>query len=461
MNFAILLAGGQGVRFGASSPKQLVRLAGRPVFEHALEAFEQHPGIDGIVLVGTEGVLARGARLHQSFRKLLAIVPGGASRAESTWHGLQTLSATAGLDSKVLIHDGARPFVSQRILSDVLQALEQFDAVDTVIDSGDTMVFVDGGQLTSIPERNCIKRGQTPQGFRYAKICAAFERYIVDTQGYPVTDDCAIYLRFRQPGDSAIGVVDGGETNIKLTYPNDLTYAEEILRTRTVQVPEAVCSLEGRTVVVFGGTSGIGRSLCQRLLADGAATYALSRSTGCDVTRPEQIRRSLKRIAEARGGIDAVVLTAGVMVSKALVDHTAVEIDDEVNTNLVGAVHVAQSSFSYLSRSAGQLLLFSSSSYTRGREGYALYSATKAALVNLCQALADEWRPHQIRVNCLAPARTNTPLRRENFCAEDDYADMLDPMAVAAQAEAVLRSNLSGQVIAVRSQLVTGSLCAV
>ena len=461
MNFGLVLAAGQGVRFGASSPKQLVRLAGRPVFEHALEAIEQHEAIDGTVLVGSEGVLERGARLRQMFPKLLAIVPGGASRAESTWHGLRALATTAVAEDRILIHDGARPFVSQRILTDVLAALEQYDAVDTVIDSADTKVFVDGGRLSSIPARSRIKRGQTPQGFRYGKICAAFERYIADTRSYPVTDDCAIYLRFRQRGDSAIGVVDGSETNIKLTYPSDLTYAEEILRTQMARVPEAFGSLEGKSVVVFGGTSGIGRSLCQRLLADGAATYALSRSTGCDVTRPDEIRRALERIARESGGIDAVVLTAGVMVSKALVDHSAGEIDDEVNTNLVGAVHVAQRAFPYLRRSGGQLLFFSSSSYTRGREGYALYSATKAALVNLCQALADEWRPWGVRVNCLAPSRTDTPLRRGHFSAGDDSTDMLDPMTVAAQAEAVLRSNLSGQVIAVRSQLASGSLCAV
>ena len=459
MNFAILLAAGQGVRFGATSPKQLVRLAGRPVFEHALEALELHAFIDGIVVVGSEGVLDRAEQLSRTFRKLMAVVPGGDSRADSTRQGLRALAAAAAENDNILIHDGARPFVSQRILSDVIEALGRFDAVDTVIDSADTMVVVEEGRLVGIPDRSRIKRGQTPQGFKFGKLCRAFERHFANPGAFPVTDDCAIYLRHRDHADSEVGVVDGSETNIKLTYPNDLCYAEEILRTSLSQVPEAFGSLEGKTVVVFGGTSGIGQSLCQLLRAEGVATYSLGRSTGCDVTRPTEIRRELERISRESGGVDAVVLSAGVMHSKPLVEHCAEEINDQVNTNLVGAVHVAQCAFPYLRQSEGQLLLFSSSSYTRGREGYALYSATKAALVNLCQALADEWRHYRIRVNCLAPSRTDTPLRRDHFGAAEDRADMLDPMAVAAQAEAVLRSSLSGQVIAVRSQLAAGMLC--
>lgn len=449
-NIAIVLAAGKGTRFGAEKPKQLVRLSGKPVFEHVLEAFEQAPEIDAIVLVGTEEVLAQEHRLCSLYPKILFLVGGGESRADSTWSGLSALLSLPP-ETKVLVHDGVRPFVSRRILQDVIAALDRYDAVDTVVDCTDTVVQVECGELTDIPERSGLKRGQTPQGFRLGKILAAFERYRRAKDTKPVTDDCAIYLQYRGEDATGIGVVPGSEANLKLTYAEDLMRAEEILRSGVQQLPFARESVVGKIVVVFGGTSGIGLSLCERLREQGAITYGVGRSTGCDITRRDHIDRTLTRIAQESGSIDAVVLSAGVMCHKPLVEHSPLETISLIHTNLLGAVHVAQQSFPYLKESRGQLLLFSSSSYTRGREGYSLYCATKAALANLSQALAEEWSPFGVRVNCIAPSRTRTPLRLRHFLEEEDQADLLSPSDVAAYAESVLASNLSGKIVSVRN----------
>ena len=108
-----------------------------------------------------------------------------------------------------------------------------------------------------------------------------------------------------------------------------------------------------------------------------------------------------------------------------------------------------QEAHDHLAASSGQLLLFTSSSYTRGRAGYSLYSATKAGVVNLAQALADEWADSGIRVNCLNPQRTRTPMRTKAF-GEEPADSLLDPEYVAAVALRVLESDLTGQVVDVR-----------
>jgi NAD(P)-dependent dehydrogenase (short-subunit alcohol dehydrogenase family) len=110
---------------------------------------------------------------------------------------------------------------------------------------------------------------------------------------------------------------------------------------------------------------------------------------------------------------------------------------------------IAQESFQYLHATRGQLLFFTSSSHTRGRAGYAVYSATKAGVVNLTQALSDEWAEAGIRVNCMSPQRTDTPMRR-NASGEEPSETLLDPARVADATIDVLRSSMTGQIIDVR-----------
>jgi 2-C-methyl-D-erythritol 4-phosphate cytidylyltransferase len=117
-----------------------------------------------------------------------------------------------------------------------------------------------------------------------------------------------------------------------------------------------------------------------------------------------------------------------------------------VNVNYLGAVNVAMAAFDHLRRSEGQLLSFTSSSYTYGRAFYSLYSSSKAAVVNLTQALADEWNEDRVRVNCINPERTLTPMRTKAFGNENPDS-LLSPDYVASISLATLLSSHSGQII--------------
>ena len=128
---------------------------------------------------------------------------------------------------------------------------------------------------------------------------------------------------------------------------------------------------------------------------------------------------------------------------------TEEEILNSISVNYIGAVYVAKESFRYLKDSKGMLLCFTSSSYTRGRSLYSLYSSSKAAIVNLVQALSEEWLPFGIRVNCINPERTRTPMRTQNFGIEPE-GSLLEPEVVAAASLTTLLSELTGDVIDVK-----------
>ena len=143
-----------------------------------------------------------------------------------------------------------------------------------------------------------------------------------------------------------------------------------------------------------------------------------------------------------------MINTAGTLLKKSVNDQTSDDFAEQVAINLVGALNIAKASYPYLLKTKGMLLNFSSSSYTRGRGGYVPYSASKAAIVNMTQGLAEEWQDDGIRVNCVVPGRTDTEMRRSNFYNEDP-ATLLSPYEVALQSAKVLGLSTSGTVIRV------------
>src|SRR6185503_4898511 len=172
---ALVLAGGTGDRFGAEMPKQFVRLAGEPILLRSVRAMIA-AGIDDLVVVThpswlpETSALLDGAELPVPVR----IVPGGATRNESTRNGLAALEAAD--DDIVLVHDAVRPLVPVEV---VLRSIEPIlsgraDATDTVIPSADTLVIVEGDIVTEIPERARYRRGQTPQTFRAGILAKAY-----------------------------------------------------------------------------------------------------------------------------------------------------------------------------------------------------------------------------------------------------------------------------------------------
>jgi NAD(P)-dependent dehydrogenase (short-subunit alcohol dehydrogenase family) len=147
--------------------------------------------------------------------------------------------------------------------------------------------------------------------------------------------------------------------------------------------------------------------------------------------------------------VDYVVNTAGVLPRGELSETSEETIYAATEVNYLGPVFIAQEFHPHLARTKGSMLLFTSSSYTRGRAGYSLYSSAKAATVNLTQALADEWSATGVRINCVNPERTATPMRTKAF-GEEPGDSLLESMAVARSSLDILVSGQTGHIIDVR-----------
>ena len=158
---------------------------------------------------------------------------------------------------------------------------------------------------------------------------------------------------------------------------------------------------------------------------------------------------SLAKVSEQTGRIDYVVNSAAILAKEPLNSMDRSLINTIIATNYNGMVNVALAAYPYLKASRGQLLLYTSSSYTRGRAFYSLYSSTKAAAVNFMQAIAQEWEPDGIRVNVINPERTKTPMRLKNFGVEPDDT-LLRADEVAEASIKTLVSEVTGQVIDVK-----------
>jgi 2-C-methyl-D-erythritol 4-phosphate cytidylyltransferase len=436
-------------------------VAGKTIIEHSIDPFEAHAEIDEILVMMAVGHTAQAQELvdRAGYRKVVHVLDGGPERIESTARAIEALGARYGTatECNVLFHDAVRPLLDPKIISECVAALRTYSAVDVAIPSADTVIVVDEANvITDIPPRGRLRRGQTPQGFRLSVIRRAYELAHDDPEfaSSPPTDDCGVVLRYLP--DTPIYVVTGSEQNIKVTHPLDLHIADKLFQLASREAPPEVppdayrSRLTGKTMVVFGGSSGIGEDICQVATKFGARVFSFSRTqTGTHVESAADVAAALQQAHGATGRIDFVVNTAGMLSMGKLADTDQAAIEQTIRVNYLAPVAIAQAAIGYLSATRGHLLLFTSSSYTRGRAGYSLYSSTKAAVVNLTQALADEWSEIGVKVNCVNPERTQTPMRLRAFGSEQ-AGTLLSPMAVALTSVDVLVSELTGHVIDVR-----------
>ena len=450
---AILLAAGDGNRFGGEVPKQFLRLAGEEILLRSLRTLAAAE-IDRLVVVAHERWMAETEKLVNAAGVEIPtrVVAGGSSRNESTWNGMLALDASDG--DIVLVHDAVRPLLPLEVLRRAIDPVAEgvADSTDTVIPSADTLVVVEGGVVVEIPDRSRFRRGQTPQVFRLGVLKRAYEA--AEAAGdMAATDDCSLVLR-HVPGARVLAV-PGDEMNIKITTRLDMVLADRMLQMKTLADDESGAvgsSLHDARLLVVGGTNGIGRAIADEAVRLGGRAEVVGRSTGLDVRDRRAVGRCIDEVAARLGGIDHVVVTAGVLKVGKVADCDPDDLHEVIDVNLHGSLNVAATAYRYLRESHGSLTVFASSSFTRGRADYVAYSASKAAVVNMAQGLAEEWHDDGIRVNAVSPERTDTPMRRRAF-PDEAHALLLTPEEVARATIRLLRSDLTGQVLDVRRHL--------
>ncbi len=221
----LIVAAGDGARFGADGPKQYQLLLGRPMMVWPAERFASHPVIASITMVVAAGEEDRVGRMlaDAGLTRVGRIVAGGPTRQQSVALGLWALGDSS---EKVLVHDAARPCLSDDLISRILGALEENSAVVPAVPSVDTLIHEHNGTVDTIVDRIQVRAVQTPQGFDTGLLVRAHRQ--AESRGFESSDDASLVYALQE----TVRVVPGERTNIKVTLPEDLQIAEAILRSR-------------------------------------------------------------------------------------------------------------------------------------------------------------------------------------------------------------------------------------
>ncbi len=214
---AVIPAAGTGSRLGGL-PKQMRLLGGAPMLFRTTSIFDQHPAISSIVVVAHPDALEATTDILRPLSKPCRVLPGGATRQESVMAGVGAVEEDVSI---VLIHDVARPFVLDRVISDVIEAVENTGAAAAALPIQDTVRYGNEGLFTKTASRDGLYAMQTPQGFRRNLLIKAMHQ----NSGYPqATDDVALMQRIGQP----VRIVEGDPRNIKITTQSDWEWAQNI-----------------------------------------------------------------------------------------------------------------------------------------------------------------------------------------------------------------------------------------
>lgn len=433
----IILASGTGSRAGLDLPKQFLKLAGMPVLEHTLRAFARSGAIDELVVVSHIDFIDYVRNICESISEVpLQIVAGGASRQESSYRGILACAEA----THVLIHDAVRPLISPSLIKKVVVDMKYHDAIDVCIQATDTIVTKDGDFIRDIPARNNIMQGQTPQAFRRDVILnahlSAREAGIKDS-----TDDCVLVLRLNIP----IFIEQGERTNIKITYLNDIYIAERMLQVVGLKTGHNVKISIPRikSALIIGGTKGIGKSIADLLAQRKVTTLAVGRHThpSIDVSCVESVNKFLECMDKEGKRFDCIIYCPGTLIIKNIENYEEGDWDSTYDVNLKGVYRLLRHVSRFLNKE-GHFLVIGSSSYSRGRAGYSAYSSSKAALINLIQAAAEELPRY--RFNVVSPQRTATDLRYAVFGKKEDKRSLLSTKDIADNILNILDTELTG-----------------
>ncbi len=222
-NAAVIVAAGSGTRMGTQLPKQFLEVLGRPILAHTVDKFQNNAHIDEIVIVTSEPFISFCVNMVKEFgfHKVSAVVVGGATRQMSVMNGISQLGDDI---YNVFIHDGARPLISDSVISKCAATLVDATACAVGVPMKDTIKYSDKGEyIDRTVDRSHLWQIQTPQCFR-VKLISDCHIKAVD-EGFEATDDCMLMEHYGE----RVALVEGEYENIKITSPQDIYVMEGLL----------------------------------------------------------------------------------------------------------------------------------------------------------------------------------------------------------------------------------------
>lgn len=219
MNYALIFAGGTGQRMNTKTrPKQFLELHGKPILVYTIEIFENHPNIDGIVVVCLEEWIPflKKQINHYDIVKVMDIVPGGTSGQESIAIGIARLGELVAKDANILIHDGVRPLLQPEVIDACITSVKEHGSAVTVTPAIETIVQEKNGKITNVIDRQACRTAKAPQCFKLDDLLDAQRRTQLDGET-DFIDTASLMRHYGYP----LYAVEGNLENIKITTPSD------------------------------------------------------------------------------------------------------------------------------------------------------------------------------------------------------------------------------------------------
>lgn len=219
MTYSLIFAGGSGTRMNSRSrPKQFLQFYGKELIIYTLENFQNHPEVDGIVVVCIQDWIPYLKKLLEKYGidKVKKIIPGGATGQESIYNGLCTIKEFSNTKDIVLVHDGVRPFVNESLISECIKCVKEHGSAITVTPAIETIVTLDNGKIQTITDRSKCFHAKAPQCFYVDELFSAHEKAMAE--GNTNMIDSASLMKFY---GHELYTVKGNFDNIKITTPAD------------------------------------------------------------------------------------------------------------------------------------------------------------------------------------------------------------------------------------------------
>jgi len=221
MNIAVIFAGGVGRRMNSKDrPKQFLLVHGKPIIVHTIELFQYHNEIDGIIVVCVEDWIPYMEEMKYRYRldKIGKIVCGGATGQLSIYNGLCAAEEVYGSnDNIVLIHDGVRPLIDEKTISDNIESVKKYGSAVTCTVAKETVILVDDNNtVNDVPSREHSRLARAPQSF-WLKDILEIDRRAISDGNTNLIDSCTMMRKYGK----SLAVVIGPAENIKITTPDD------------------------------------------------------------------------------------------------------------------------------------------------------------------------------------------------------------------------------------------------
>ena len=233
MNIAVIFAGGVGSRMHSKErPKQFLEMYNKPIIIHTLEHFQNHPMINAIVVVCIESWISYLNELLYKFRieKVKKVVPGGETGQLSIYHGLKAAKEVAnGEKAVVLIHDGVRPLITEKLITNNIEAVRRYGSAITTAKVKETILVVNeqDSSIDYVPSRNNSRVAKAPQSFWLDEILSAQEKALAKGERDWI-DSCTLMQEY----GFKMHLIDGPSQNIKITTPEDFYTMRAILEAK-------------------------------------------------------------------------------------------------------------------------------------------------------------------------------------------------------------------------------------